>query len=106
MSRCKDCIHDDVCSALIKDGLPWDDGKYPAEAFCWAFRNKSDVVEIRHGEWETIPDYSRSLPTYRHICSVCKTTYKDIRSHGHNYCHVCGAKMDEKDTEAHNGRSD
>lgn len=54
----------------------------------------ADVVEVRHGEWETIPDYSRSLTTYRHICSVCKTTYKDIRPHGHNYCHVCGAKMD------------
>lgn len=43
---CKDCIHEDVCSALIKDGLPWEDGKYPAEAFCLAFRNKSDVVEV------------------------------------------------------------
>lgn len=45
------------------------------------------------GEWETIPDYSRSLITYRHICSVCKTFYKDIRSRGHTYCHECGSKM-------------
>lgn len=45
------------------------------------------------GEWETIPDYSKALTTYRHICSVCKTFYKDIRPHGHKYCHECGAKM-------------
>lgn len=54
----------------------------------------ADVVEVRHGEWETIPDYLRALTTYRHICSECKTTYKDIRPLGHNYCHFCGAKMD------------
>lgn len=45
------------------------------------------------GEWETIPDYSRELITYRHICSECKTFYKDIRPHGHKFCHECGAKM-------------
>ena len=27
---CKDCIHERVCDALIKQGLPWADGKYPA----------------------------------------------------------------------------
>lgn len=46
------------------------------------------------GEWETIPDYQPDkLITYRHICSECKTTYKDVRSHGHKYCHECGAHM-------------
>lgn len=46
------------------------------------------------GEWETIPDYQpNKLIAYRHICSVCKTFYKDIRPHGHKYCHECGAKM-------------
>ena len=45
------------------------------------------------GEWETIPDYSRELITYRHICSECKTFYKDIRPHGHKFCHECGAEM-------------
>ena len=46
MSRCKDCIHEIVCDALIKTGLPWNDGEYPAEAFCMAFKNKADVVEV------------------------------------------------------------
>lgn len=46
------------------------------------------------GEWETIPDYTpNTLIAYRHICSVCKTIYKDIRAYGHKYCHECGAKM-------------
>ncbi len=43
---CKDCIHENVCSALIEKGLPWEDGEYPAEAFCMTFRNKADVVEV------------------------------------------------------------
>lgn len=45
------------------------------------------------GEWETIPDYSNALITYRHICRVCGCFYKDIRPYGHKYCHECGAKM-------------
>lgn len=45
------------------------------------------------GELETIPDYSRALITYRHICGVCGCSYKDIRPNGHKYCHECGAKM-------------
>lgn len=59
----------------------------------------ADVVEIRHGEWKTIPDYSHALTTYLHICSECKTTYKDVRPKGHNYCHICGAKMDGERSE-------
>lgn len=54
----------------------------------------ADVAEVRHGEWETIPDYTNTLTTYRHRCLVCNTFYKDIRPHGHKYCHGCGAKMD------------
>lgn len=44
MARCEDCIHESVCSALIEKGLPWNDGEYPAEAFCMAFQNKADAV--------------------------------------------------------------
>lgn len=53
-----------------------------------------DYRKQNEGEWETIPDYTpNTLIAYRHICSVCKTTYKDIRPYGHKYCHECGAKM-------------
>ena len=54
-----------------------------------------NVVEVRHGEWETMPDCQPNrLLAYRHICSECKNTYKDLNCRGHNYCHWCGAKMD------------
>ena len=46
MSTCKECIHEVVCDALIKTGLPWADGEYPAEAFCMAFKGKNDLVEV------------------------------------------------------------
>lgn len=57
----------------------------------------ANVVEVKHGRWETIPDYSQALTAYRHICSECKIVYKDIRPYGHNYCQNCGAKMDGKE---------
>lgn len=44
--KCKECIHERVCEALIKKGLPYADEKYLAEAFCMAFRNKADFVEV------------------------------------------------------------
>lgn len=66
----------------------------------WDGHTSSDAIQRignikqSEGEWETIPDYQpNKLITYRHICSVCKTFYKDIRSHGHTYCHECGSKM-------------
>ena len=43
---CKDCIHAKVCDNLISQGLPWEDGKYPAEKWCGLFKNKADVVEV------------------------------------------------------------
>lgn len=44
---CYDCIYAKVCDALISKGLPWKDGKYPAEQFCDTFfKNKADVVEV------------------------------------------------------------
>ena len=55
---CKDCIHERVCDALIKQGLPEADGKYPAEAFCFEFKNKSDYAKVvrckdcTHAHWD------------------------------------------------------
>lgn len=46
MNTCHDCIHEVVCSALIEKGLPWADGECPAEAFCMAFRYKSDWINV------------------------------------------------------------
>jgi hypothetical protein len=57
MATCKDCIHKKVCDNLISHGLPWKDGKYPAEDFCDLFKNTADVapkseVECLLGEIE------------------------------------------------------
>lgn len=46
MSTCKDCIHEKVCDNLIAHGLPWGDGKYPAEKWCDHFKPTADVVEV------------------------------------------------------------
>ena len=43
---CKECIHERVCDALCKNGLPYADEKFPAEAFCMAFRHKTKFVEV------------------------------------------------------------
>ena len=90
MSTCKDCIHENVCSALIKDGLPWEDGKYPAEAFCMAFRNKADVVEVRHGYWQ----YNRGQAPDEKAYFCCLCAYGESDYGKDKYCPNCGAKMD------------
>ena len=70
---CKDCIHERVCFALIKSGLPYDD-LLPAEAFCMAFKNKVAVVEVirckdcEHHHWEQEPCHGKT----QHFCSVLK----------------------------------
>lgn len=69
MSTCKDCIHERVCFALIKSGLPYDD-LLPAEAFCMTFRNKADYAPVVRCEnckhsCELAP-HSEISPYYRH----------------------------------------
>ena len=102
MSTCKDCIHETVCDALIKNGLPWNDGEYPAEAFCMAFKNKADVVEVRHGYWLSAYEYSLKFD----ISEECRNEVKNDRmwkfcclcdqaaKWDYNYCPNCGTKMD------------
>lgn len=110
MSICKDCFHHEVCGGYIPTDLDEDEvlefcakgmaDEIPnIEELCDCFMDKANVVEVKRGKWKTIPDYSNALITYRHICSECKTVYKDIRPHGHNYCHICGAKMDGERSE-------
>lgn len=46
MATCRDCIHEKVCFALIKNGLPYIDNEIPAEAFCMTFADKSKYIEL------------------------------------------------------------
>lgn len=45
MAICKDCIHEKVCSALIKNGLPYLD-ELSAEKFCLMFKDKSKYIKL------------------------------------------------------------
>ena len=52
MAYCKDCLHWGVCE--------WADNN---ETMCSDFKNKADVVEIKHGKW--LKNNTE--------CSVCKS---------------------------------
>lgn len=84
---CKDCVHCDVCKEI--ESLPQrkDFVWYRAESGCPHFKNKTDFVEVKHGEW--IKKERKYYPSY--ICSVCgySTPFADG-----NYCKKCGAKLD------------
>ena len=60
---CKNCIHERVCFALIKDGLPYMDDEHPAEAFCMTFRNAA---------WISVKD---RLPSYKDGKVLIYTSY-------------------------------
>lgn len=63
---------------------------------CVHFKNKADVVDVRHGEWIQL-DECANEGVY---CSVChKKVYKiEYANQALNsaYCPNCGAKMDGK----------
>lgn len=46
MATCRDCFHERVCYALIKNGLPYIDNEIPAEEFCMTFADKSKYIEL------------------------------------------------------------
>jgi hypothetical protein len=58
-----------------------------------AIRNipAADVVEVRHGEWET----TETLLGRCCICSVCGS----CPTMEYRYCPYCGAKMDGKEAK-------
>lgn len=95
---CKDCFHEKVCRALIKDGLPYlEDSGLPAEAFCMTFDNKLDTRKIAHGKW--IPTSNKPGVHAGMKCFLCKAriSYREYFNGQHNYCHKCGAMMLKED---------
>lgn len=78
---CKDCIHENVCSALIEKGLPWVEKEYPADVFCTAFRNKSLVIELPCKIGEPIYRVCSPRGTYhKPYVRKFKLTYKTLKS--------------------------
>ena len=54
MAKCSECIHCNVCKALIETGLPYIDEKLPADAFCMEFEPKSRFVELPCAVGDTV----------------------------------------------------
>lgn len=85
MASYKDCLFEEVCTFLDKTCVER----------CCHFKNKADVVEVKHGYWIDKPT-GRYLH-YGSWCSVCgnKSGIGGIESNRHKpYCPNCGAKMD------------
>lgn len=106
MATCNDCIHYDICIFHITEN---------ENERCPHFKNKSDVVEVKHGEW--IEDGYYDNPC---VCSNCgaeanyvstfeetfdydweenlqHTGYEEHKEYIKTpYCPNCGAKMDGK----------
>ena len=103
--KCCNCIHERVCFALIRDGLPYLDDKLPAEDFCLTFKNKSDVVEskaIEQIKWERdmaikqLESYGVGFGEQADVVKV-KHGYWEFKPSGHyshvgSFCSVCGKK--------------
>lgn len=86
---CGDCIHADICEhnpslEFSRENIAW----------CDSFKDKTDVVEVRHGEWKlSKTEFGWNCKEYpsEYTCSLCGRTEKKMEP----YCH-CGAKMDGK----------
>ena len=79
MAICKACIHQKVCV--------WhNELEDECNGNCADFKNKADVAEVKHGEWQ------RQKNGFYFLCSVCG---KAAATKG-NFCHNCGANMDKE----------
>lgn len=87
MKNCKECIHNDFCNV---------DGYIDADD-CTFYKNKADVVEVKHGE------YIYSSTDDKWHCSECfaerprnngDIPYSDIYC-----CYKCCAIMDGKEED-------
>ena len=93
----------DVVSSAVLEQVRWERDmaletlKEHGIGFC----EKSDVVEVRHGEWKLYGNDDDIGASY--FCSLCgwnidEGEYLDNWSH-FKYCPNCGARMDGDDSE-------
>ena len=94
-ATCKDCFHYDICLFHVDEESEKEK--------CMHFKNKADVVEVRHGRWIETRRGQKSPEGYYYwntplttvfVCSECGR-HEDKQE---PYCH-CGAKMDGKGEE-------
>ena len=85
MAKCEKCLHYAAC--LINS-------EYEPSP-CRAYRDKADVVEVKHGEWIDKP--TGAYGRMQSWCSACgkHSGIGGIESNRHKpYCPNCGAEMD------------
>ena len=75
VTDCTKCIHEQVCDQASR--LMWS--AMAKEAECSDFKDRTEYVEMRHGQWE-----------HGMQCPYCK----QIDLAKPNYCSNCGAKTD------------
>ncbi len=95
MAKCKDCLHYEACLTFSK----FINSARDVEKGCEHFKDRTEVVEVVHGRWNTDQVEAFSPLTEEPYlldvlqCSVCGE-YFDV-SEARNYCPNCGAKMDK-----------
>lgn len=98
---CKDCLiyekcYKDAYEQAFREGradkvLIFIANRMP----CKYFKNKADVVEVRHGEWKPcFEDWRKQIEGDE--CSVCGFQHYGTTIRDYHYCPNCGAKMDGK----------
>ena len=116
MAICKDCIHYDVCERWARN-VEEEFCVVATLTPCEIFKNKADVVEVKHSQWvanhtewvskgneyiskSTIVPYNEDLDSCEHSSPFCLNCGTDAIYNGAGdfeitkYCHNCGAKMD------------
>ena len=68
-------------------------------ANCKHFKDKADIVEVKHGEWEMCAD-EYEICASEFVCSACKESFVSSEMTDEQflemmkYCPNCGARMD------------
>lgn len=87
---CRDCIHYDVCDYHITEMTTMTIAECSHE-----FKNKADLVEVKHGEWIEKEEIYGDV---YYTCSNCNNDWTTIdgtpQENFMNFCPNCGAKMD------------
>ena len=108
MLICKDCIHYNLCMDKFKKQYSIYANKDITVDECEHFKNKTDVEEVKHGEWIDKFNGKYANPTY--VCSICgeRALLEMYRNELDQWryrqslsirCPHCGVKMDGGKTE-------
>lgn len=87
---CKDCVHYDVCKEYLIECAECGEAERILNP-CAKFKNKSDFVEVKHGEWHNV--YMSSPSSFVGTCSECKRSSDIPPPEQARYCPRCGADM-------------